>query len=171
MKKIVLSLGIMVLALGLLGQTACAVATKGYTGPVKPADETAIVSSGPYTELVSTDGTKISGLKVALLPGEHTVVMKPSYSIDNSTYMGAYFFYSNVNGSVTFNVEPGHRYVAYVTTSAGPPTEDNTGTGFIWVGHIEDRTTHQKVAKTDRLPLEAYPRTPGGAGSPWISRR
>ncbi len=175
MKSIILGLGIMVLVLALFAQTPSAAATKGYAGPAKSADETALVRSGAYTELVSYDGTKISSLSVTLLPGEHTVVMKPSYPIDNSQYMGGYFFYSLVNGSVTFNAEPGHQYVAYVATTAGPTKEYETGsemgTGFTWVGYIEDKTVHKKVAKTDVLPMEAYPMTPGGYGSSFMSHR
>ena len=175
MRRIVLTLGIMVVALAFFAQTAGAAAAKGYAGPLRPADETAVVRSGAYTELVSSDGTKVPGLSVAVLPGEHTIVMKPSYPTDNYEFMGAYFFYSLVNGSVTFNAEPGHEYVAYVSTAAGSAKgydEDSpTGTGFAWVGYIEDKTAHQRVAKTERLPLEAFPRSPGGAGSPFMSHR
>ncbi len=170
MKSIVLSLGIMLLALAFFAQTASAAAVQGYAGPVKPGDETAVVRSGAYTDLVSYDGTKVSGLSVALLPGEHTVVMKPSYPTTSYQSMGGYFLYSNVNGSVTFNAEPGHEYVAYVTTAAGPATEDQTGSGFTWVGYIQDKTTHQRVAATERLPLEAYPRVPYG-GHSFMSHR
>ncbi|MGD0661228.1 MAG: hypothetical protein ABSD38_24455 [Syntrophorhabdales bacterium] len=167
MKRIVLGLGIMVLALALFAQTASAAAAK-ESAP----GETAVVRSGAYTELVSADGAKVSGLSVTLTPGEHTVVMKLAYPINNNEFMGGYFFYSLVNGSVTFNAEPGHQYVAYVTTAAGPTKEDEMGTGFTWVGNIEDKTAHQKVAKTETLPLEALPRTPGsGGGGSFMSHR
>ena len=166
MKRIVLGLGIMVLALAFFAQTASAAAAVESA-----AGDTAVIRAGAYTELVSADGAKVSGLRVTLPPGEHTVVMKPSYPIDNYEFMGAYFFYSLVNGSVTFNAEPGHQYVAYVSTTAGPTSEENMGTGFSWVGYIQDKTANQRVAKTETLPLEAYPRAPGGGGGTFMSHR
>ena len=165
MKKIVLGLGIMVMALVLITQTASAAAKEYAPG------ETAVVKAGAYTDLVSADGAKVSGLSVTLTPGEHTIVMKPSYPTDNMYYtMGGYYLYSNVDGSVTFNAEPGHEYVAYADTSAGPAKEDNMGTGFSWVGYIKDKTANQRVAKTETLPLEAFPRLPGGGGGVFTSR-
>ena len=159
MKRIVLGLGIMVLALVLFTQTASAAAA------VESAPGgTAVVKAGAYTDLVSADGAKVSGLSVTLTPGEHTVVMKPSYPVDSYQFLGAYFFYSLVNGSVTFNAEPGHEYVAYIDTTAGPTSEENMGTGFSWVGYIKDKTANQRVAKTETLPLEAFPRSPGSGG-------
>ena len=167
MKRIGLGLGIMVLALVLLAQTASVAGAK-ESAP----GETAVVKAGAYTELVSADGAKVSGLSVTLTPGEHTVAMKPSYPIDNYEFMGAYFFYSQVNGSVTFNAEPGHKYVAYVDTTAGPTKEDDMGTGFSWVGYIKDKTANQRVAKTEALPLQAFPRSPGsGGGGMFMSHR
>jgi len=174
MKRILLSLAMTVFAMAFLAQTSMA-SQQGYAGPAKPADETALVRSGAYTEIVSVDGTKVSSLNVTVLPGEHTVVMKPSYPVDNN-YATPYFFYSLVNGSVTFKADAGHTYVAYARTSAGPSTEDQsaagyasmedqTGSGFTWVGYIEDKTDHERVAKTETLALQAYPRTWGYGGS------
>ena len=68
MKSIILSLGIMVLALALFAQTASAAATKEYAGPNNPAGETAVVRSGAYTELVSADGAKVSGRESPFRP-------------------------------------------------------------------------------------------------------
>ncbi len=69
---------IMVLLVAVLALSACAGTTKGYSGPILPADQTAVVRSGPYTDVVATDGVKVSGLRVALLPGKHTIEIKPS---------------------------------------------------------------------------------------------
>ena len=174
MKRILLSLAMMVFAIVFLVQTTSMASQQGYAGPAKPADETALLKSGAYTEIVSVDGTKVSSLNVTVLPGEHTVVMKPSYPLDN-VYGTPYYFYSLVNGSVRFNADAGHTYVAYARTSAGPSTEDQsapgyasedqTGTGFTWVGYIEDKTANERVAKTETLALQAYPYTYGYGGS------
>jgi len=175
MKRILLSLAMMVFAIVFLVQTTSMASQQGYAGPAKPADETALLKSGAYTEIVSVDGTKVSSLNVTVLPGEHTLVMKPSYPVDGN-YATPYFFYSVVNGSVTFKADAGHTYVAYARTSAGQSTEnqsaagyasmeDQTGSGFTWVGYIEDKTDHERVAKTETLALQAYPRTWGYGGS------
>ena len=183
MKRIILSLGIMVLALAFVAPIAAAAPTQGSAGALGPADEAALVKSGAYTEVVSVDGAKVSGLSVRVSPGEHTLVMKPSYPTDNTTYTGGYFFYSNVDGTVAFKAEPGHAYVAYANTYTAPSrddqyavgsssAEDQSGSGFTWVGYIEDKTTHQRVAKTERLALEAYPRSYsyGGGGAAQMHR-
>jgi len=181
MKRILLSLAMMVLAVAFLTQTASMASEQGYTGPAKPADETAVVRSGAYTDIVAIDGTTTSSLSITVLPGEHTVVMKPSYPAGDNVWVTPYYFYSRVNGSVTFKAEAGHTYVAYARTSAGPSTEDQSaagyasmedqsGSGFSWVGYIEDKTAHERVAKTERLALEAYPRSWGFGGGATMNR-
>ena len=156
------ALGVAIFAL-----VACAgTPMRAYPGPALPADQTALVKTGAYTDLVACDGTSVPGLTVAVLPGEHTIQLKPSDRQDRQDIKGyswPYLFYSRVIGSVVFEAQAGHTYVAYVNLSAGPATEEApSGTGFVWVGYIEDQTTHQRLAKTDKLPLEAEPRVPGG---------
>ncbi len=145
----IVGLGVAVLALA-----ACAgEAMKGYTGPVLPADQTALVTRGPYTDLVACDGTKVSGVGVTLLPGVHTIEMKPNNQQQNYTVL----FHSTVIGSVSFTAEAGHRYLAYVSISPAPPTDEEAGSGYTWTGIIEDKATHRKVARTDKLPLFVEP--------------
>ena len=146
---------------------ACAATTtKEYTGPAMPAEQTAVVKSGPYTTLVAIDGVSVSGLSVAVLPGTHTVEMKPAeWSSTSWDLTSPYAFYSRVLGSVTFTAEPGREYEAYVNMGPGHLSGDNTGTGFVWTGYIQDESAHMRVAKTDRLPLEAEPWRPWGNGA------
>jgi len=153
------ALGVTIFAL-----VACAgTPMKGYSGPALPADQTTLVRTGPYTNLLACDGTSVPGLSVAVLPGEHTIQLKPTYGQDYRSYSWPFFFYSRVIGSLVFEAQAGHTYVANVNLLPAPSTEEApSGSGFVWVGYIEDRTTHQRLAKTDKLPLEVEPRVPGG---------
>ena len=116
----IVAMGMAFLAIG-----ACAgTPMQGYTGPVLPADQTALVSSGPYTDLVACDGTRVPGLSVDVLPGKHAIEMKVSDQIDMYGYDGAYFFYSLGPGSATFTAEAGRKYVAYVNIAPEPAREE-----------------------------------------------
>lgn len=173
---------IMVLMLALLTLSACAGTTKEYSGPVLPASETAVVRSGPYTDLVAIDGRKVSSLSVALLPGKHTVEIKPTDNLQAYGYgYGAYYFYSRVTGSIEFTAEPGHTYLVYAAIATAPTTEDSdtgysvtgsTDTGFTWSGYITDETAGRRLARTDTLALQAEPRFyPGGTSGTSVIRR
>jgi hypothetical protein len=146
------ALGILLLAL-----TACATTlTKGYAGPALSGDQTALVESGPYTRIVKYDGMKLSSQNVAVLPGEHTVEMRLEEAEQPNW---EYFFYSGATGSVTFTAEPGHRYLVYINIVPAPGLADEErGSGYTWVGCIQDRSTGKKIASTSPLPLEADPR-------------
>ncbi len=161
-----LAIGVAVLALG-----ACAgMPMQGYTGPALPTDRTAVVRTGPYTDIVAYDSMKLPSLSVALLPGEHTLEMLPNDPPNTDGYSGAYYFYSKVTGSVAFMAEAGHRYQAYVSIAPEPGTTEGSDSGykdsgFAWRGYIQDETTHKRVASTGRLPIEAEPKIyPGGTG-------
>jgi hypothetical protein len=156
------------LVVAVFALSACAgTSMQGYSGPALPADQTAVVRSGPYTDLIASDGVSVPGMRVAVLPGRHTIVMKPSDNHDAWGY-GAYFFYSRVTGSVEFTAEAGHTYLAYVNIGPAPETTEESGmgyasaestdTGFTWIGYITDSTTGKKIDRTDRLALQAEPR-------------
>jgi hypothetical protein len=150
-------LGIIALGMAALALAACAGSPmKGYTGPVLPAEQTALVKTGPYAELVACDGVKVSALRVAVLPGERTIEMKPSDQQLDYKRTG-FVFRSKVTGSVSFTAEAGHTYVAGVSIVAAPLTDEDIGTGYTWIGTIEDETTHKRVKRTDRLPLDVLP--------------
>ena len=167
--KIFRHLKILVLVVAVIGLGACAGTTmQGYSGPVLPAEQTAVVKSGPYTDLVTVDGVRVSGRVVSLLPGKHTIVMRPSTSQTTYGYNGAYMFYSNVDGSLDFTVEAGHTYLVYVNMGATPTATGDSAlaytdfgpndTGFSWVGYVTDETASKRLARTDRLALQAEPR-------------
>ncbi len=159
MNTILHDVRIMALVVALFALGACTgMPMKGYSGPVLPADQTALVQSGPYTDVVASDGVKVPTLSVSVLPGTHTIEMKPNEPPSDSDYVGPYFFYARNIGSVAFTAEAGHTYVAYVDIAPAPSTEDEVGTGYTWAGYVKDETTGKRVAWTDRLRLEVEPR-------------
>ncbi len=146
------ALGILLLALTACGTTL----TKGYAGSDLPGDQTALVESGPYTHMVRYDGMKLSSPNVTVLPGQHTIEMRLAAGEQPSR---EYFFHSGATGSVTFTAEPGHRYLAYINFVPVPGLADEeSGSGYTWVGCIQDRSSGKKIASTSPLPLEADPR-------------
>jgi hypothetical protein len=173
MKKVMIhTMRIFALGLAVLAIGACSSApTIMYSGPVLPADQTAVVSRGTHTDIVSVDGARVSGVKVVVLSGKHTIEMKPTDG-DYSYYgPGDYIFYSRVTGRADFTAEPGHAYEVYAHMVAEPYTRENgvgddtgygTGSGFKWSGYVIDKTTNRRVAKTGWLPLEAEPRSESG---------
>jgi hypothetical protein len=150
-KSRIATLGIVLFTL-----TACASVTNEYKGPTLPSDQTALVESGSYTNIESLDGRRTTKLKMALLPGEHTVQMRPS---EQEQPNQAYLFYSWVTGSVTFVAEAGHRYLVYVDFVPTPgPADEEKGSGYTWTGYVLDRSTGKRIADTGQLPLGVAPR-------------
>jgi hypothetical protein len=142
----------------LLAVSACAAATtSGYTGPTLPGDQTALIESGPYTNIEKLDDQTITALRVSVLPGEHTVVMRPA---EQEQPYREYLFYSRVSGAVKFVAEAGHRYLAYVDFVPAPgPADEAKGSGYTWIGYILDKSTGGKIANTGPLPLGAESRS------------
>jgi hypothetical protein len=169
MKKVTIhTMKIFVLGLAVLALGACSSApTIMYSGPVLPADQTAVVGRGTHTDIVSVDGARVSGAKVVVLSGKHTIEMKPTDG-DYSYYgPGNYIFYSRVTGRADLTAEPGHVYEVYAHMIAEPSAReygvgDSTGSGFKWSGYVIDKTTSKKVAETGWLRLEAEPRSDSG---------
>jgi hypothetical protein len=159
---------LMAVGIVLLALSACAGAvTKGYTGPTLPADQTALIRSGPYTHIEKCDGLNVPGLNVAVLPGVHTVEMRPA---EQEQPLRNYIFYSRVNGSVSFTAEAGHRYLAYVDFVPGQtPADEEKGSGYTWIGYISDESSEKKVGNTGSLPLGVEPRTFQGGWSSFSS--
>ncbi len=148
---------------------ACAHAPmKAYQGPELPASQTAVVESGFYTRIAAVDGHKVRALSVALLPGEHTIVMMP-YEQNEAAYQGQpypdWMFYSPVTAAVPFTAQAGHAYIANVDIQSQPSPGYENYSAWSWVGYIQDKTTATRLASTERLPLGAYPvGTPRGGG-------
>ncbi|OPY63357.1 MAG: hypothetical protein A4E57_03810 [Syntrophorhabdaceae bacterium PtaU1.Bin034] len=143
----------------LLLLAACSPAViKGYPGPTLPGNQTALVETGAYTVIEGFDGQRATGDAVVLLPGPHTLHIRPN---EYQQPMSQYWFYSPVIGSVNFNAEAGHTYRVYVDFVVAPgPVAEEKGSGFRWVGYILDRSTNRTIANTGLLPLDAEPRIP-----------
>jgi hypothetical protein len=139
----------------LLGLLSCAPIAKEYAGPELPGSQTALIEAGAYTHFEGLDGKAVGALRLAVMPGVHSVTIRPA---ENEQPMGQYLYYSWVSGTVQFTAEAGHRYLVYVEYTTQRPNEDEEGTGFVWIGHVTDRTTGKKIAKTDSLPLGVEPR-------------
>jgi hypothetical protein len=133
---------------------------KAYQGPDLPSDQTALLKTDAYTEIVAVDGQSVRTQRnVAVLPGPHTVQMKIVES--QEPMYDEYWYYSNVTASANFTAQPGHTYVVSVSFVPSPfPSSGRQDSGFRWLGYVSDRTANRVVARTDYLPLEAEPRVP-----------
>jgi hypothetical protein len=146
---------LILLAVQFLGFTACSFGTtQWYGGQGKPANETAIIESGPYTNIEAIDGKAVTGLKIAVLPGTYQVSIKPGEP--DQQPLGPYLFFSRVIGSISFNAEAGHTYMVYVNfLTEKKPADEIKGSGFVWVAYVVDQSAGKRIAQTDPLPLEA----------------
>ncbi len=148
------------MAMSLLLSAACSQAVmKAYPGPELPADQTALVETGAYTQIVALDGQGVKAQNLSVLPGPHTIQMRiieyqePMYN--------QYWFYGYGDGSARFIAQPGHRYQVSISFVPSPfPLTEQADSGFRWVGYVTDRTNHQIVASTAYLPVGAWPRVP-----------
>lgn len=138
---------------------ACApTVMKGYPGPVLPDSRIARIETGAYTAIEAVDGLSATSDTVDVLPGNHTIVVRP---LEYQQPASQYWFYSMVAASVNFVAEPGHSYQVHVEFVVAPgPAAEEKGSGFRWVAYVVDRPGNLTVAKTDLLPLEARPRIP-----------
>jgi hypothetical protein len=134
-------------------------ATKAYQGQELPGNQTALLQSGPHTEIISLDGHRVASQTVSVLPGHHTITMR---ILENRPPMSpAYAFYSLSDASVDFIAQPGRRYVASVDVVGSPfPVSGEKDSGFRLVGNVRDMTANQVIAQTDYLPVGAWPRVP-----------
>lgn len=157
-----------VLGVFLLGLAACTSTTQHYAGPALPDERTALIESGPYTYIESINGKKIATLRATVLPGTLVLTMRPD---EQNQPVREYVFYSRGPGSVSFDAEAGHRYLAYVVfVPEEGPADELKGSGYVWIGYVLDKSTGRKVAETGRLPLDVEPRLqtfgPSSSGAP-----
>ncbi len=160
-----------VLAVALLTLIACSTTPmREYAGP-PPGDQTAVVETGPYTRIEEVDGQRVRSLKVGVLPGPHSLGLRPD---EQTQPVREYVFYTWVTGSVDFTAIAGHTYLVYVDFVADKrPVDEQTGSGFVWVGHVVDKSTGKRIANTGELPLGAERRgfptggVPAGSSGSW----
>jgi hypothetical protein len=85
--------------------TSCASTTKMYSGPGRPATETALIRGVDSSiDILSCDGTKLSSNSAILLPGEHTVDV--TYRERDS---GGYSLAGSIR--LQWMAEAGHTYI------------------------------------------------------------
>ena len=125
---------------------------KGYTGPTLPADETAMVRSGAFANIVRCDGLELSSsqLKVAVLPGKHTIEMTMRRQM-----IGFKLFHSDVIGSATFIAQAGRRYLVDVELVPQDKWLGVVASEYDWAGRILDEGTGETMAvTTGALPVK-----------------
>ncbi len=121
---------LVVIALIFLAGLSFAAPQRMYTGPERPASETALVKgAASEINIVSCDGVKATKLEVSVLPGEHVIEM--SFRGDME--------YSEDTSFLKFTAEAGHTYIV--------DREDvKNQQGAFYNPFILDKTTGKRVS-------------------------
>jgi hypothetical protein len=107
---------------------SCSTTTQMYTGPERPAGETAIIRGADISiEIVRCDGRKLNTTAASVLPGDHTV--EATYHDQMSYLMGTIL--------LKWKAEAGHTYVVEKRKNVAP--------GMATM-YITDRTTGKEVS-------------------------
>lgn len=102
-----------------------------YTGPERPATETALIrGASSEINIESCDGSKVTSLEIMVLPGEHTIEMSFSGGMEVSIE----------NSFLQFTAEAGHTYVVDREDVFSSP-------GARYHAFIFDKTTGKRVSK------------------------
>ena len=118
---------LVVIALIFLVGPSFAAPQRMYSGPEKPASETALVMGATMEiNIESCDGVKVSKLEVTVLPGEHTVEMSPRGSTSNAF--------------LKFTADAGHTYIIDVERAKNIQ-------GAFYHPFILDKTTGKRVSQ------------------------
>jgi hypothetical protein len=130
MKALSVRNGLAIIAVGCLIASCSSFGTyKLYTGPQRPATETALIEGADSTIIIaSCDGVRFSSTSVSVLPGNHTVEML--YSGGGS--------YSADTSFLEFTAEAGHKYHVDKTLNTGPGR---------YTPFILDKTTGKQVSR------------------------
>jgi len=142
---------LLLLGMVFLALASCAGTRKGYPGPALPSNETAIIKTGAYARMLKCDDQAIgpSQLKVAVLPGKHTVEIGFLRRVRANRIL-----YSRLTGSVTFQAEAGHTYVADAELVIEKKWLGLAGGEYDWQGYVKDQGTGQTIARTlEPLPV------------------
>lgn len=83
---------------------SCSTTTQMYSGPARPASETAVIRGVDRSiSIVRCDGTKVASNAASVLPGSHTV--ETTFQDD--------FVYMNGTTLLGWKAEPGHTYTIH----------------------------------------------------------
>jgi hypothetical protein len=130
--KLIVAVSVLFLAV------SCSTTTQMYTGPERPASETALIKGADYSIYIERcDGTRVSSAALTVLPGEHTI---------EATYDEGPGGYYNVDTArLGWKAEAGHTYIvekARITERPG-----TWGSMF-----IKDQTSDKKVSNALSKP-------------------
>lgn len=141
-----LLVGMLFLLLG-----SCAGAMQRYSGPLLPADRTAIIKTGFYASMERCDDVRPGPFQssgIAVLPGKHTVEVAFRRQV-----LGNRVLYSEVTGLVTFVAEAGHTYSVNANLVAESAFLGLIKYNYDWRGYVVDQGTGETIAvTTDALP-------------------
>ena len=103
-----------------------------YTGPERPASETALIRGATFEiNIESCDGVKVTSSDIAVLPGDHTIEM---------SFHGV-MEYSQDTSFLQFTAEAGHTYLVDKEYPHNQP-------GGWYAPFILDKTTGEKVSQS-----------------------
>ena len=138
-------LALLVLGMLFLSVAGCSGVSmmKGYAGPDLSPAQTATISAGSQTDIISCDGKKLGQFQsgVVVTPGTHTIDAALAWRDDG----GNVAYSSSALGSVTFNAEAGHWY--QVSASMDYSSDS-------WTAVIADTGSHAKVAVSQALHMD-----------------
>jgi len=130
---------------------SCAGTMKGYTGPLMPAGETALIKTGFYADILRCDDIRLapSYLNIIVLPGKHTVEISL-----RRQWVGDKFLHSEVTGSITFAAVAGHTYSVNANLLPKKEWAGLVEHEYDWQGYVVDQGTGQTIAiTTEALPV------------------
>jgi hypothetical protein len=130
--KLLFYVEVLAVAASVLLVGSCSTAPmKGYTGPERPATETALIRGGTSEiNIESCDGVKVTSLNISVLPGDHTIEMSFSGSME----------YSIDTSFLKFTAEAGHTYIVDRENVRTQP-------GGAYNPFILDKTTGKRVSE------------------------
>jgi hypothetical protein len=117
---------------------SCSSTMKMYSGPERPATETALIRGADATiDIVSCDGTRVTSTAVAVLPGEHRVEV--SYS-----HLGSEGYSLLGTIMLRFTAETGHTYIVDKVIHA--PSSPGMSSMFI-IDHVTGKEVSTGMTK------------------------
>jgi len=142
---------LVLLGMAFLFAGSCAETMEGYSGPVLPAGETALIKAGFNADILRCDDVRLSPsqLNITVLPGKHTVEIS-----FRRQWVGDKLLHSDVTGSITFAAEAGHTYSVNANLLPIKEWAGLVAHEYDWRGYTKDQGTGQTIAITsEALPV------------------